>query len=136
MIFHRHNVKPVANASERMLKNHLHRLNMFGNSRYAHITDEEGNWLQVGGGRLYCFLERHDTGMDAFYRGWRTSPLDVPFPDPVDVTIDGGRVSVRKDEWFRIEEVIQIFVAFRNQRALPQWVCWKDISELVRRNMT
>lgn len=35
---------------------------------------------------------------------------------------------MRRDEWFLIDEIIEVFIAFRDGRPFPEKVLWRDVT--------
>jgi hypothetical protein len=104
-------------------------LRSYGPSSFASITDDDGSYIQVGGGGVGCVLERRDTVESRHYRGYHDSPSKV-FPDGTVLAFSGGSVAMRADEWFTVRVVADAFVAFLERRPLPEAIRWRDISEM------
>ena len=64
------------------------------------------------------------------YRGYQATP-STPFPDGTILKFGGGEIRMRNDEWFNIAQVVEVFLAFLEKRAMPSFVKWRDISEIL-----
>lgn len=105
------------------------KLRSCGPSSFASITDDRGSYLQVGGGGVGCVLERRDVVEGRHYRGYHDSPSKV-FPDGTVLPFGGGTVAMKADEWFTARVVADGFVAFLEERPLPESIRWRDISSM------
>ncbi|WP_434677049.1 hypothetical protein J3P77_12980 [Pseudomonas sp. R1-18] len=63
--------------------------------------------------------------------------LEVIIQIPAQTIEDGsllsfgaGRVRLKKDEWFNIEDVIEVFSRFNQSQALPESIYWREIKVL------
>lgn len=60
MILEIENIAEVFPFNDRIVKKNLKQLKSYGPNSYATLTDSEGNYLQVAGGRVTCFVEKYD----------------------------------------------------------------------------
>lgn len=107
----------------------LKKLKSYGPSSFACITDGDGNYVQVAGGRFTCFIERYDAKSKKLFRGYHSNS-STNFEDGTLLSFGGGRVELKKDEWFNIDEVIEVFSLFSQNQALPESIYWREIKVL------
>lgn len=107
----------------------LKKLKSYGPSSFACITDDEGNYVQVAGGRFTCFIERYDAKSKKLFRGYHSNS-STNFEDGTLLSFSAGRVPLKKDEWFNIDDVIEIFSLFNQNQALPESIYWREIKVL------
>lgn len=122
---------PVENPSESKVRALVASLKSYGPCSFASITDEQGSYLQVGGGGQSCLLERRDAGENRHFRAYRAERSAV-FPDGTVLSFSGGDVPLRSDEWMSAAMVAEAFSAFLERRPLPSEIMWREISELVK----
>jgi hypothetical protein len=68
----------IEDASEQDVRSAISALRSFGPSSFASLTDENGNYLQVGGGGVTCLLERRGRGRAKLRRPARISRSGHP----------------------------------------------------------
>jgi hypothetical protein len=126
-MFTRESCKPVAKPTPKQISNDLRKLRSYGKSTFAHLSREDGSYVQVGGGGVTCVVERRDREdgehLRAFYRKPRVS-----FEDGTVLSFGAGKLSLMRDEFLAIETAIAIFVAFLNSTAYPEDIHWRDVS--------
>ncbi|WP_431035962.1 hypothetical protein [Pseudomonas yamanorum] len=105
----------------------LKKLKSYGPSSFACITDDEGNYVQVAGGRFTCFIERYDAKSKKLFRGYHSNS-STNFEDGTLLSFGGGRVELKKDEWFNIDEVIEVFSLFSQNQPLPENIHWREMN--------
>jgi hypothetical protein len=64
------------------------------------------------------------------YRGYQELSV-VPFEDGTQLCFAGNRISLRRDEWFTREQVIACWQGIVEGAGEPEWVRWRDITELL-----
>lgn len=129
MVFEREGCKPIPKPTRKQLSRELLRLRSYGPSAFASLTADSGAYVQVGGGGVGCVLEwRDESGRQM--RASQSPPI-VPFPDGAPLTFSGGAIPLRRGEWFRIEQVIEVFGAFLDGAPFPSFVTWRDVSQEV-----
>ncbi|MFL1553054.1 hypothetical protein ACI77I_28925 [Pseudomonas sp. D47] len=119
----------IAGVSHVQLIKTLKKLKSYGPSSFACITDDDGNYVQVAGGRFTCFIERYDAKNKKLYRGYHSNS-STNFEDGTLLSFGGGCVELKKDEWFNIDEVIEVFSLFSQNQDLPENVYWREINVL------
>lgn len=60
----------VVDVNQAQITKVLKKLKSYGPSSFACITDDEGNYVQVAGGRFTCFIERYDAKSKKLFRGY------------------------------------------------------------------
>lgn len=129
MIFERENGQPLKCPSTARVVQELKRLRSHGTSSYASLTSPDGSYLQVGGGGAGCVLERRSTEDGRHYRAYQDEPV-VPLEDGTEISFGGSRIPLQQGEWLSIKQVNEVFVAYLNAEPLPDFVKWRDISDL------
>ncbi len=119
--FVREGCKPVVAPSEGKLKLELSRTRM----SFANLANEVGQYLQVAGGPGLFLLERHDNDGKHF-RAFQEKPV-APHTDGTTLAFSGGAVQMAQRDWFLIQQVTEIFVAFSESRDWPEYVCWGEV---------
>lgn len=121
---------PINNVTEKQLLSAIAALRSYGQSSFASLTDEQGNYLQVAGGGVTCMLERRDAVSGRHFRGYKGEKSKV-FPDGTALVFGGGEVHLAADEWFSAKEVSEVFSAFLCGTNLPSSVNWRDMTALL-----
>jgi hypothetical protein len=130
VVFEREGCVPIPDPSAKELSRDLLRLRSYGPSSYASLMMADGSYVQVAGGGVGCLLERRDIASGKHYRASQDPPV-VPFDDGAPLSFRGGSIPLRRGEWFRIEQVIEVFLAFSAGEPLPDYIVWRDISDLL-----
>lgn len=104
----------------------LKRLRSYGPISFACISDDEGNYMQAAGGRVTCFVERYDAESKKLFRGFHSNS-STNFEDGTLLSFGAGRVQLKKDEWFNIDEVIELFSRFNEKQAFPENIYWREM---------
>jgi hypothetical protein len=120
MIFERQGAPAISNPSEAVLKRELRKLKAYGKSSFVSLTDDFGNYVQVGGGGVTCLLERHEGISAKHFRARLKAPVVPPEFDGALLCFSGNEISLRRNEWFQIERVVEIFLAFRSGRLFEE----------------
>ena len=130
MIFELENKLPKREPSAAQLRAGLLKLRSYGPSSYASLTDDQGNYLQVGGGGLTCLFERRSASDGRHYRAYLAEP-SLLHPDGTVLAFSAGEVSLRSDEWIPVSLVIPAFTAFLIGQPLPEPIRWRDMTVLL-----
>ena len=133
MLFQRQNARDLVHPSDNQIARQLRFLKSYGRSAYASLTDAQGNWVQVGGGRATCVLEYKNGETGHLFRAFQPQPVVPPEFDEAVLTFAGSQLRLSQNEWFTIEQVIEVFLAFRHQRPFPETVNWRDITDQMTR---
>jgi len=119
----------IIDVNQAQLVKVLKELKSYGPSSYACITDDDGNYVQVAGGRFTCFIERYDAKSKALFRGYHSNS-STNFEDGSLLSFGAGRVQLKKDEWFNIDDVIEVFSRFNQNQPLPENIYWREVKTL------
>lgn len=119
----------IVGVNQAQLIKALKKIKSYGPSSFACITDDDGNYVQVAGGRFTCFIERYDAKNKTLYRGYHSNS-STNFEDETLLSFGGGRVQLKKDEWFNIDDVIEVFSLFNQSQALSESIYWREIKIL------
>jgi hypothetical protein len=129
MKFEREHVRTIDPVSEKQLLQGLrHMRRATSRSRMAILTSETGSYVQVGGAGLCCALEWRDALSGRHFRASQDPPV-VPWPGVTAHQISGGFVSLRQEEFFRITQAEEAFMAFYDGKPFPAYIRWRDITE-------
>ena len=118
-------IDPVSEAQLRRGFGYMH--GIFG-CRCAILTDKDGSYLQVGGRGMTCCLEWRDAARRRHFRAFQQPPV-VPWPGVTRLSVMDGDISLRQEEYFRIQQVTEAFLAFFHRERLPEYVQWRDITD-------
>jgi len=80
-------------------------------------------------------LERHDAESGRHYRASHAC-LNPLRPDGTILAFSGGNLALRSNEWFTIQQVEEVLMAFLEGRELPEFVVWRDISAMLDGGIT
>jgi hypothetical protein len=69
MKFEVENSPAIIDVNQSQLVNILKKLKSYGPSSYACLTDDDGNYVQVAGGRFAYFIEMYDAKSKPLFRG-------------------------------------------------------------------
>ena len=106
------------------LRSALKSLRSYGPSSYASLTDNQGNYIQVAGGGVTCMVERYEKGTNTRERADHDKPSPIR-PDGTILAFRAGNISMRSDEWFMADQVVELFAAFLNGDAYPDCAHWR-----------
>ncbi|KAF0240808.1 MAG: hypothetical protein FD167_4099 [bacterium] len=135
MIFERENTKPICNPSNKILAKELNKLRRHGNSSFACLTDEDGSYVQVAGSGICCLLERRNINQK-HYRAYQNPPIVPPdFKDGTILSFSGGEIPLNRNEWFKIDQVIETFCAFNKKSQFPEYINWKEITSIFSKTL-
>lgn len=123
------NSPPLSKATESQIRSAIGALRSYGPSSYAALIDDIGNYVQVAGGGVTCMIERRDIQTGKHFRAYRDEASKV-FLDGTTLAFGGGEIKLAANEWFKADEAEEVFLAFFNQSALPEWIKWRDISQI------
>lgn len=95
-----------------------------GRHSYASLTREDGSYVQVAGGRSTCMVERFDSATVKRERAFHDKPHPF-FPDGTQLVFAAGTLTLKSDEWFLADAVVEIFLCFKDGRQYPDAVSWR-----------
>lgn len=131
MIFERENAKPIYDPSDKILARELNKLRRYRNSSFAYLTDKDGSYVQVAGSGVCCLLEKRNINQK-HYRAYQNPPIVPPdFKDGTILVFSGGEIPLNRNEWFKMEQVIEAFCAFNKRSQFPEYIKWKEITSIV-----
>lgn len=121
----------IEGPSERDIRSAINALRSYGPSSIAILTDENGNYLQVGGGSMSCLLERRDACIGRHFRAYHDKP-SIVFPDGTILAFARNKIRMQADEWFDSRVVADAFVAFLRGDELPASIRWRDVTDVLK----
>jgi hypothetical protein len=128
MRFERERAKPIEQVSEAQLHRGLGYMQGISGCRIAILIDDEGSYVQVGGSGMTCCLEWRDLKRGRHFRAHQNPPV-VPWSGITRLPVSGGDVSLRQEEYFRIQQVTEAFLAFFHHQPFPAYIQWRDITD-------
>jgi hypothetical protein len=125
MLFQAEGKPDVSKPSVARLRSALKSLRSYGPSSYASLTDDQGNYIQVAGGGVTCMVERYEKETNTRERAYHDKPSPIR-PDGTILAFRAGNIPMRSDEWFVADQVAELFIAFLNGDAYPDYVHWRS----------
>lgn len=119
----------VANPKVSQVSRALKALKSYGPSSYASLTDEGGRYIQVAGGGITCMVEKYDPQLGERLRAFHDKP-NPAYPDGTILSFRAGNLSMMSDEWFKSDQVAEIFAAFLTGSEFPPYVSWRRAPDL------
>src|SRR5687768_3579857 len=96
--------------------------------RCAILIDDDGSYVQAGGSGMTCCLERRNMTERRHFRAFQHPPV-VPWPGTTELYIISGTLSLQQEEFFRIAQVEEAFLAFLRREPFPDYIQWRDLTE-------
>ncbi|NTX45543.1 hypothetical protein HT749_19305 [Burkholderia cepacia] len=115
----------IENAKEFQVIRALKSLKSYGPSSYASLTDDAGNYVQIVGGGASCMIEHYKVDSAKRTRAFHDNPSPIR-PDGTILSFRAGNIPMRSDEWFMVNQAIEIFAAFINGMEFPVFAHWRD----------
>jgi hypothetical protein len=128
MKFERQKAKPIEHVSEAQLNQGLGYMHGISGCRFAILNDDDRSYVQAGGSGMTCCLEWRDMKRRRHFRAFQHPPI-VPWPGITRLRISEGEVSLHQDEYFRITQVTEAFLAFFHRQPFPEYVQWRDVTD-------
>jgi hypothetical protein len=126
LVFEREGCKPVLDPTPERLRRELRRLRSNGPSSFACLQAENGDYLQVAGSPGGMLLEKREAAAGRQYRGsqdvWK-----VPFPDGTILSFAGSRIALRSNEWFTVDQVVEVMTSFARSAPMPSFLQWRGL---------
>jgi hypothetical protein len=97
---------------------------------FASLTDDEGNYVQVGGARPWCVVEWRQVS-PAIHQRANADSVRRPYRDGAPINFGTGPIPLRADEWLLLKQAADIFAAFRAGQPFPDFVRWRIINSLI-----
>lgn len=129
MKFSRENAKTIDQPSAKQVVHGLRQLKSAGRSTFANLESADGSFVQVAGGPGGCVLEWKDGRTGVPRRAYLEAPW-APFEDGTTLECRAGSIALRRDEWMRLETVLDSFVAFLEGREFPVALPWRELKWL------
>lgn len=126
-VFERESVKDIVSPKPLRLAKEIHKLRSVGKSSFAILTGPWGDYLQTAGSPGGMLIEKR-LNSGRHFRGFQ-QPSVVNFPDGTLLDVGDGEVKLKKNEWFKMVQVIEIFTAFLLDQPEPDYVLWRDITD-------
>lgn len=115
----------IESPSDAKVRRAIMSLRSYGPSSYASLTDDNGSYIQVGGGGVSCLVEEFDAVKGIRHRAYHGTQ-NAAFPDGTILVFSAGKIPMKSDEWFRSDQVADIFVAYLNRLPEPGYLKWRD----------
>lgn len=115
----------IESPSDAKVRRVIMSLRSYGPSSYASLTDDNGSYIQVGGGGVTCLVEKFDAVQGTRHRAYHGTP-NAAFPDGTILVFSAGKIPMKSDEWFRSDQVAEIFVSYLNRLPEPEYVMWRS----------
>ena len=128
MRFERERAKSIERVSEAQLRQGLGYLHSISGCRLAILADDDESYVQVGGSGMTCCLEWRDMKRRLHFRAFQQPPV-VPWPGVTRLPISGGDISLRQEEYFRIHQITDAFLAFFYRQPFPDYIQWRDVTD-------
>jgi len=109
------------------------RLKPQGPSSFAVLRISRDDYYQVAGGGGGMMVEKRVDGRQ--FRGFQQEPV-VPFDDGTVLRVGGGRIPLRRDEWFSLAQVIELLGRIVEGAGEPGWILWRDLTGVASRGVT
>lgn len=96
----------------------------FPGASYLQLTDRNGRYLQVMGGRPWCIIEHGQLDPSSHSRAFQDTP-SPKFPDGMRVSCGAGDYRALHDEWFLRKDAAAVMGAFLGDMEMPGFVRWR-----------
>jgi len=129
-VFRREGCKPIEKPSERRIRHELRFLWSVGKSSWASLRARNGNQIAVAGGKAICVLEYWNRDDHSRLRAWQEDSRVVPadWQDDTQLPFSGGLITMKKDEWVRIDRAADAFAEFLETSAVPSIFRWRLVT--------
>jgi hypothetical protein len=122
MIFDREGISQIEKPSEKKLKQQLSYLKGIKKS-FATLSKDSNNFIQMAGGGQTCCIEKKENGQ--LFRAKQKNTI-VPWTKKSILSTSCGDFELKPEEYFNIEQVVEIFVSYLNDSKLPDYVSWNE----------
>ena len=120
---------PVENPTEDQVRQLIQGLTN-GETSFAYLTDQSGNYVQAAGSRPWCFVERRTISPAAHYRAFQNTP-NPKYNDGAKIRTGARNIKLQHDQWFLLKDAAEIFVAFLANEKFPDAVEWRSMNEML-----
>jgi hypothetical protein len=103
----------------------VHGMRSTGPSSVGLLIDGGGDYLQFAGGPQLFVLERR-TADQRLFRACQ-DPAIAPYPDDTELHCSAGRLRLKRDEWFKSVQLIDILTAFSRGDGWPKFLIWREV---------
>src|SRR5689334_19298258 len=128
MRFERQRAKPIERVSEAQLRRGLGYMHGISGCRIAILIADVESYVQVGGSGMTCCMEWRDMKRRRHFRAFQHPPV-VPWPGLSRLPVSGGDLWLNQEEYFRIGQVEEAFLAFFHHQPFPECIQWRDITD-------
>jgi len=95
---------------------------------FASLTDRQGNYVQVAGGRPWVMVEWRQVS-PLIHRRAHTTSGRRPYKDGAKINFGAGSIALQADEWLLQKQAFEIFLAFLRMEDFPDFVRWRTIND-------
>lgn len=125
MRLERENGAPIVAPAQADLALAVRNMRSTGPSSMAVLLADDGGYLQFAGGPQLFLLERRSPDRRHF-RACQAEPV-APYEDGTQLHCSAGRIPLRRDEWFKSAQLIEVLEAFANGEPWPEFLTWREI---------
>ncbi len=129
MVFESENGRRTVSPEKQQALEAIAKINGVGNS-YASLEDDQGNYIQVGGGPLEFTMEVRTTVQDGTFTHWKAGLWNAKSDGEKRMIISGSVVRVASDQVIDINTVKRLFASFFDGDKLSDIVRWDDMTEM------
>ena len=120
------NRRPNDNPSEEEVRTLILGLRV-GETSFASLTNEVGDYVQVAGSRPWCLIELRQSG-PTHERAFQDTP-SPKYKDGAKLRTGAGDITLRHDEWLLLKDAAEVFVAFLRGEPFPSHVKWRSMND-------
>lgn len=120
------NHRVIENPSEEEVRKLILDLRL-GDTSFASLTNEKGDYLQVAGSRPWCVIEFRRRGPN-HERAFQET-LSPKYNDGAKLRTGAGDIVMRHDEWFLLKDAADLFCSFLRHEPFPPHVNWRSMNE-------
>jgi hypothetical protein len=126
MVLEREGCKPIRNPTTERIRSEIRRIRSTGPSSFACLQANNGDYIQVAGSPGGMLVEKREATTGRQFRGSQ-EVRRFPFPDGTTLSFAGNHIPLRAAEWFTVDQVVEILVAFMNSTSEPAFVQWRQL---------
>ncbi|MGB1214405.1 MAG: hypothetical protein ACPG4X_13670 [Pikeienuella sp.] len=117
-------LKPKEISDFRLVEKALRSLKSYGPRSFAILTNSNGSFVQVAGGRVTCVLERGVASTGFLERAFLVQPK-VSFVGTQLLSCGAGKINVEPEEFLFIDDVVGAFEAFFHGHRFATDLLWR-----------
>lgn len=129
MVFESENGQRILNPEKQQVMDAILKLDGVGNS-YASLEDDNGNYIQVGGGPIEFTVEVRKMTAGGGFIHWKGELINLKNSSDRSIIISGSEVQVKANQILDKNMVMTLFVAFIDGEYLSEAVNWIDITKM------